>query len=60
MPRCERQREGAIAGIIATSEEYAHANVPADPFVCPCGEVLDNPTDPAVMAVHHPHYMAAK
>jgi hypothetical protein len=30
------------------------------PFVCPCREVLDNPGDPAVMAVRQPHYLAAK
>jgi hypothetical protein len=55
-----RQREGTIAHIIATSEEYARANVPPDPFMCPCGAVLDDPCDPAVMAIHQPHYAAAK
>ena len=58
--RCERQREGTIAHINATSEEYARANVPADPFVCPCGAVLNDPLDPAVMAIRQPHYAAAK
>jgi hypothetical protein len=58
---CERRREGAIAHIIATSEEYARASEPADPSVCPgCGEVLDDPCSPAVMAIHQPHYLAAK
>ena len=58
--RCERQREEAIAWTIAKIDKYARANVPKDPWVCPCGEVLENPTDPAVMAVHQPHYLAAK
>ena len=58
--RCARQHNEAIARIIATSEEYARANVPADPFVCPCGEVLDEPCNPAVMAIHQPHHAAAK
>jgi hypothetical protein len=30
-----------------------------DPFVCRCGEVLNNPGDPAVMAIHQPHFTAA-
>jgi hypothetical protein len=58
--RCAFQREGTIAEIIATSEEYARANVPADPFVCSCGPVLNDPLDPAVMAIHQLHYAAAK
>jgi hypothetical protein len=59
--RCERQREESIAWMIRTIDEYARANVPEDPFVCPgCGEVLDDPCNPAVMAVHQPHYLAAK
>jgi hypothetical protein len=32
----------------------------ADPFVCPCGTVVNDPLDPAVMAIHQPHYAAAK
>jgi len=73
--RCGRRRDEAIATIIATIDEYTRANgpgnpwvslcgefarLPDDPFVCPCGETLTNPGDPAVMAVHQPHYMAAK
>jgi hypothetical protein len=58
--KCERRREESIAWFVRTIDEYANANVPEDPWVCPCGEVLDNPCDPDVMAVHQPHYLAAK
>jgi hypothetical protein len=58
--KCQLRQDEAIANIIATIDDYARANVPADPFVCPCGEVLDNPGDAAAIAVHQPHYLAAK
>ena len=58
--KCKREREAAIAGIIATIDAYARANGPRAKFKCPCGEELDNPGDPAVMAVHQPHCLAAK
>jgi hypothetical protein len=57
--RCERQRDETIVKLIATIDEFVRANVP-EPWICPCGEVLKNPGDPAVMAVHRPHYFAAK
>jgi hypothetical protein len=44
-------REAAIAGIVTAIDEYARVNVPGP---CPCGEELDNPGDPAVMAIHQP------
>ncbi|HKD77532.1 MAG TPA: hypothetical protein VKB76_18650 [Ktedonobacterales bacterium] len=52
MPR--RQRRTAIRHRqhLRIGDEYARANVPADPFVCPCGAVLNDPLDP--------HYAAAK
>jgi hypothetical protein len=41
--KCQFRQDQAIAHIIPTSEEYARASVPSDPFVCPgCGEVLAN------------------
>jgi len=58
--KAAQDRKRGVANIIRIGDECAHANVPSDPFVCPCGEVLDDPTDPAVMAVHQPHYLAAK
>jgi hypothetical protein len=58
--RCERQRDEAIAGMIATIDEFACATGPEPKWRCPCGEVLDNPGDPAVMAVHQPHYLSAR
>ena len=36
----------------------ARANGPGKPFVCPCGAVLHDPGDAAVMAEHAPHVQA--
>src|SRR5262249_35016144 len=58
--KCEQDRKRGVANIIRIGEECARANVPADPYRCPCGEVLNDPLDPAVMAIHQPHYAAAK
>jgi hypothetical protein len=48
-----------LGRVIATIDEY-NANVPEDPWVCPCGEVLDKPGDPAVIEVPQPDYLVAK
>ena len=58
--KAAQDRKRGVANIMRISDEYARANVPADPFVCPCGAVLNDPLDPAVMAIHLPHYAAAK
>jgi hypothetical protein len=58
--KAAQDRKRGVANIKRISDEYARANVPADSFVCPCGAVLNDPLDPAVMAIHQPHYLAAK
>jgi hypothetical protein len=44
---------------LRASTSTRNANVPANSWVCPCGEVLENPGDLAV-AVHQPHYLTGR
>jgi hypothetical protein len=54
-------RTSVASGAKRTSiDDYVRTTVPSVPFDCLCGEVLDNPCDQVVMAVHQPHYLAAK
>jgi hypothetical protein len=58
--KAAQDRKRGVANITRIADECARETVPSDPFVCPCGAVLNDPLDPAVMAVHQPHYAAAK
>jgi len=51
--RCERQRDETIAKLIATIDEFVRANIRA----VRCSRI---PAVRPVMAVHRPHYFAAK
>ena len=48
------------AKLWANLDYCARANGPGKPFVCPCGAVLHDPGDAAVMAEHAPHVQAAR
>src|ERR1700747_2513946 len=54
-------RTRATSARLGANLDYgARANGPGKPFVCPCGAVLHDPGDAAVMAEHAPHVQAAR
>jgi len=57
--RRARERDEAIAQMLATIDDYAQTNPPAAPFCCPCGAETSDPFDPSWVAIHQPHCQQA-
>lgn len=56
--KMQAERDATLAKINDIIETAARINPPTL-FKCACGALLENPGDPAVMAVHVPHCVAA-